>query len=260
MQCHPMDGFVDTQTTIHCDGSAINDIHKIYIRPTYDSLPAIDKHCTTQHIKEHYICPMIYGRFMYFDNNTLTQWSFEGIGYVAYGIEPYGGGIITCDTVIECKAIKATEIIYVQQQIDAEFAHQLQEEEYGNVLCDESDPLTATGMEYPLFIPPFGAFRWTTTGLSNAVNAVHHQRRVKMKSIGLSQQLLNTLPTHAYSIVNSDSATKEDVVSCRICLYPFEDGDQIKILPCLHKYHSMCIDHWLRHSVKCPMCMTSVFY
>eukprot|EP01083_Nonionella_stella_P106116 305762_1 len=97
-------------------------------------------------------------------------------------------------------------------------------------------------MEYPLFIPPFGAFRWTTTGLSNAVNAVHHPRRVKMKSIGLSQQLLN----------KDDGA----VISC---LYPFEDGDQIKILPCLHKYHSMCIDHWLRHRVKCPMCMTSVF-
>eukprot|EP01083_Nonionella_stella_P098410 276714_1 len=52
MQCDPMDGFVDAQTIIHCDGSAINDIKKIYIRPKYDSLPAIEKNCNMQHIKE----------------------------------------------------------------------------------------------------------------------------------------------------------------------------------------------------------------
>lgn len=42
--------------------------------------------------------------------------------------------------------------------------------------------------------------------------------------------------------------------SCSICLEVFQTGEQLRILPCLHKYHQSCIDSWLARSPACPVC------
>lgn len=44
------------------------------------------------------------------------------------------------------------------------------------------------------------------------------------------------------------------VEKCAICLEPMAVGDMVKSLPCLHGFHSLCIDRWLRASRQCPMC------
>lgn len=36
---------------------------------------------------------------------------------------------------------------------------------------------------------------------------------------------------------------------CSICREDFQQGDQLRVLPCLHKYHAFCIDEWLARSV-----------
>ncbi|OLP87378.1 E3 ubiquitin-protein ligase RNF43 [Symbiodinium microadriaticum] len=47
-----------------------------------------------------------------------------------------------------------------------------------------------------------------------------------------------------------DSASKK----CCICLEDFVEGQQLRILPCFHRYHQCCIDEWLCRSDECPLC------
>mmetsp|Transcript_23097 Transcript_23097/g.74286 ORF Transcript_23097/g.74286 Transcript_23097/m.74286 type:complete len:303 (-) Transcript_23097:124-1032(-) len=46
--------------------------------------------------------------------------------------------------------------------------------------------------------------------------------------------------------------------SCAICLTDFEDGEQLRQLPCRHYFHKACIDDWLRINATCPRCRAVV--
>lgn len=45
---------------------------------------------------------------------------------------------------------------------------------------------------------------------------------------------------------------------CSICQDNVLDGQKIRALPCLHKYHLQCIDRWLKQSSTCPTCNLSL--
>lgn len=51
--------------------------------------------------------------------------------------------------------------------------------------------------------------------------------------------------------------------TCAICLERYQLGEELKTLPCLHVYHSACIDRWLQSeipgAVACPVCHHEVF-
>lgn len=62
----------------------------------------------------------------------------------------------------------------------------------------------------------------------------------------LSKEKVNTFPC---VILDCDC---ED--TCTICMTTYEKGESQKTLPCGHKFHTPCIDHWLTNSsVKCPL-------
>ncbi|KAJ2021605.1 hypothetical protein IWW57_004866 [Coemansia sp. S610] len=47
--------------------------------------------------------------------------------------------------------------------------------------------------------------------------------------------------------------------ACPICLEEFDIGEQLRELPCLHKYHVVCIDTWLvSRSTCCPYCKLDI--
>eukprot|EP00812_Abedinium_dasypus_P010545 NODE_4157_length_704_cov_289.967643.p1 GENE.NODE_4157_length_704_cov_289.967643~~NODE_4157_length_704_cov_289.967643.p1 ORF type:complete len:152 (+),score=29.44 NODE_4157_length_704_cov_289.967643:65-457(+) len=45
-----------------------------------------------------------------------------------------------------------------------------------------------------------------------------------------------------------------ELQQCTVCLEAFKPGDALRILPCLHRYHCVCIDRWLKTSPQCPVC------
>ncbi|KAK3575561.1 hypothetical protein QTP86_029566 [Hemibagrus guttatus] len=66
------------------------------------------------------------------------------------------------------------------------------------------------------------------------------------------------VPEHVLKIlpvtqVHPSSRLLERGIQCRLCLQSFRVGQQVKILPCRHKFHSGCIKTWLQQSICCPV-------
>ena len=43
-------------------------------------------------------------------------------------------------------------------------------------------------------------------------------------------------------------------LTCAVCLDDCEVGEEIRTLPCMHIFHSHCIEEWLAVRLDCPMC------
>merc|ERR1711939_813148 len=49
--------------------------------------------------------------------------------------------------------------------------------------------------------------------------------------------------------------TRSGSLECSICLEKFVENEEIRVLPCNHKFHPVCIDPWLLNvSGTCPLC------
>ena len=72
------------------------------------------------------------------------------------------------------------------------------------------------------------------------------------KKRGVDQQLVERLPTFEFG-------ENQQPDQCRICLEFYNPGEELRMLPCFHRYHKPCVDTWLtRMSSKCPICKTSI--
>ena len=67
------------------------------------------------------------------------------------------------------------------------------------------------------------------------------------KGIKELKKLINTYTTKRYKFI----FTKD---KCNICLEDFHKNDNIFYLPCLHKFHELCISNWLFNKSICPIC------
>ncbi|KAF2795269.1 hypothetical protein K505DRAFT_374041 [Melanomma pulvis-pyrius CBS 109.77] len=59
----------------------------------------------------------------------------------------------------------------------------------------------------------------------------------------------------AAGAVPSSEGSPDEVLGCSICTDDFEQGQDIRLLPCSHKFHPECVDPWLLNvSGTCPLC------
>lgn len=73
---------------------------------------------------------------------------------------------------------------------------------------------------------------------------------------GASSTTISSLPS--IKIVDLERQLPEDKRQCSICLEDFRKGDDRTSLPCLHGFHSGCVNRWLSSNGSCPVCKTSV--
>ena len=54
---------------------------------------------------------------------------------------------------------------------------------------------------------------------------------------------------------NADGTDEQGQLGCSICTEDFTKGEDIRVLPCNHKFHPDCVDPWLLNvSGTCPLC------
>ncbi|XP_062025553.1 receptor homology region, transmembrane domain- and RING domain-containing protein 2-like [Rosa rugosa] len=69
---------------------------------------------------------------------------------------------------------------------------------------------------------------------------------------GMSSRLVKAMPSLIFTAVLEDNCTS---VTCAICLEDYSVGEKLRILPCCHKFHAVCVDSWLTSwRTFCPVC------
>jgi hypothetical protein len=58
--------------------------------------------------------------------------------------------------------------------------------------------------------------------------------------------------------VRKKTKTKDGSNRCTICLTEFEIGDKKSTLPCMHSFHSKCIERWIKKKKYCPICKLKI--
>ncbi|GAB6030720.1 hypothetical protein CHUAL_007571 [Chamberlinius hualienensis] len=89
---------------------------------------------------------------------------------------------------------------------------------------------------------------YPSPNVSRSAAQLSEEEQIKIaQRIGMIQHL----PTGIY-----DGSKKNR--ECVICMVEFGVGEPIRFLPCMHTYHTSCIDDWLMRSFTCPSCMEPV--
>ncbi|GLJ55064.1 hypothetical protein SUGI_1181860 [Cryptomeria japonica] len=75
---------------------------------------------------------------------------------------------------------------------------------------------------------------------------LRRRRRRPQRHI-MSSREVKALPSLIFTSVVDDNCTSE---TCAVCLEDYTAGDKLRVLPCCHKFHVICIDSWLTRDLQ----------
>ncbi|XP_067852062.1 E3 ubiquitin-protein ligase RNF130 isoform X2 [Heptranchias perlo] len=60
------------------------------------------------------------------------------------------------------------------------------------------------------------------------------------------------------TVKKGDKETDPEFDHCAVCIEGYKSSDVVKILPCKHVFHKLCVDPWLNEHCTCPICKLNI--
>uniref|UniRef100_A0A8C5Q7H9 Ring finger protein 130 n=2 Tax=Leptobrachium leishanense TaxID=445787 RepID=A0A8C5Q7H9_9ANUR len=60
------------------------------------------------------------------------------------------------------------------------------------------------------------------------------------------------------TVKKGDKETDPDFDHCAVCIESYKHNDIVRVLPCKHVFHKLCVDPWLSEHCTCPMCKLNI--
>ncbi|XP_053329420.1 E3 ubiquitin-protein ligase ZNRF3 [Spea bombifrons] len=94
------------------------------------------------------------------------------------------------------------------------------------------------------------------------------QRRSQNSMNRMAVQALEKMETRKYKAKGKgvregsggglDSPSSSSTSDCAICLEKYIDGEELRVIPCTHRFHKRCVDPWLLQNHTCPHCRHNI--
>ncbi|XP_050228582.1 E3 ubiquitin-protein ligase At1g12760-like isoform X2 [Mercurialis annua] len=78
------------------------------------------------------------------------------------------------------------------------------------------------------------------------------------KLSGDEQETLGGVMTECCTDSPVEHVLSEEDAECCICLSAYDDGVELRELPCGHHFHCTCVDKWLYINATCPLCKYNI--
>ena len=109
--------------------------------------------------------------------------------------------------------------------------------------------------------------KWSVGSLKDELRRLQRQADMRISFAGGSetreiQQLIKSgLGVEKAELVQAVLKARggDSGISCAVCLSNYSNGDDLRVLPCGHRFHCDCVDRWLtQQSRTCPLCSKRV--
>ncbi|XP_040859449.1 E3 ubiquitin-protein ligase ZNRF3 [Ochotona curzoniae] len=94
------------------------------------------------------------------------------------------------------------------------------------------------------------------------------QRRSQNSMNRLAVQALEKMETRKFNSKSKgrregscgalDTLSSSSTSDCAICLERYIDGEELRVIPCTHRFHRKCVDPWLLQHHTCPHCRHNI--
>ncbi|KAM9622606.1 E3 ubiquitin-protein ligase ZNRF3 isoform 2-T2 [Trichechus inunguis] len=94
------------------------------------------------------------------------------------------------------------------------------------------------------------------------------QRRSQNSMNRLAVQALEKMETRKFNSKSKgrregscgalDTLSSSSTSDCAICLEKYIDGEELRVIPCTHRFHKKCVDPWLLQHHTCPHCRHNI--
>jgi hypothetical protein len=84
------------------------------------------------------------------------------------------------------------------------------------------------------------------------------QRTSKEKLAGNTQGPVGGIMIECQADSPIEHVLADEDAECCICLSAYDDGVELRQLPCGHHFHCTCVDKWLHINATCPLCKYNI--